>query len=88
MSQQSAHNHETEKAQVEAVARAMSAWALLAWRSAEAQRGLSDYEALIQHADAMSRWSERLNMALRGDLTGDEDWLVSSPGATDGGASV
>jgi len=70
----------TEKAQVQAVARAMSAHALAAWRSAEARRGLRDYDALVQHADAMSRWSERLSMAIRGDLVGDEAWLTLSPG--------
>ena len=58
------------------VEKAMSAQAVAAWASAEARRGLSDYEALVQHADAMSRWSERLRMAMAGELTSHEDWMV------------
>lgn len=42
----------------------MADQALAAWRSAGARHGLADYDALVQHADAMSRWSERLRAAL------------------------
>ena len=62
--------------QVRWVDEAIAARALAAWRSAAARQGLSDYDALVQHADSMSRWSERLRMALRGDLVGDEEWLA------------
>lgn len=58
------------------VERAMAAQALAAWRSAEARRGLGDYDALVQHADAMTRWSERLRMAMAGELTSHEEWMV------------
>lgn len=71
--------HETEFDQIAAVDAAMSAQALAAWRSADARAGLSDYDALLQHADALTRWSERLRMAMRGDLTGDEGWLSTPP---------
>ena len=62
--------------QVRWVDEAIAARALAAWRSASSRQGLSDYDALVQHADSMSRWSERLRMALRGDLVGDEEWLA------------
>ena len=61
--------------QVRLVEQAMATHALEAWRSANARQGLSDHEALIAHADALTRWSERLRMALRGDIDGDEEWL-------------
>lgn len=63
------------ESQVRAVEQAMATHALEAWRSANARRGLADYEALVVHADALSRWSERLRMAFRGELAGDEEWL-------------
>lgn len=44
----------------------MTESALEAWRSANAREGLADHEALLVHADALSRWSERLRMALEG----------------------
>lgn len=68
-----------ETARVRAVEESMAAHAMEAWRSADARRGLSDHAALEIHADALTRWSERLRMALRGDLTGDEEWLRSTP---------
>lgn len=41
----------------------MSDQAFAAWRSADARRGLSDHDALLAHADALTRWSERFRMA-------------------------
>ena len=62
---------------VRAVADSMAERARLAWRYASARHGLSDHEALVQHADAMSRWSERIYIALRGGIQGDEEWLTT-----------
>lgn len=45
----------------------MAEQAMKAWRSADARRGLSDHEALLVYADALTRWSERLRMALNGE---------------------
>lgn len=75
--------------QIAAVDEALSAQALTAWRAALARVGLSDHDALLQHADALSRWSERLRMAMRGELTGDEEWLVTAtpPAAQQGDTS-
>lgn len=56
-----------EQARVAAVAKVeqrMADCALQAWSSATARHGCSDEEALIQHADTLSRWSERLRQAL------------------------
>jgi hypothetical protein len=50
----------------------MSVQALEAWRSADARRGLSDHDALLVHADALTRWSERFRMAFDGDYYRDE----------------
>jgi hypothetical protein len=58
------------------VEKAMAAQALAAWRTAGARVGLGDHNALVQHADAMTRWSERLRMAMAGELTGHEEWMV------------
>jgi hypothetical protein len=44
----------------------MADQALLAWRSASARKGLADEAALTVYADALTRWSERLRMALNG----------------------
>ena len=74
-----------EQAQVRAVEESMAAHAVAAWRSADARRGLSDHAALEIHADALTRWSERLRMAMSGDLTGDESWLRQPPGSSNGG---
>ena len=52
---------------VRLVERDMAEQALRAWRSADARYGLRDHEALIIHADALTRWSERLRMALAGE---------------------
>jgi len=64
-------------AQVRMVEAAMSAQAKTAWRSAVSREGLSDHEALVAHADTLSRWSERLWLAMEGALTGDEEWLAT-----------
>ena len=45
----------------------MAEQALKARRAADARHGLSDHGALIIHADALTRWSERLRMALSGE---------------------
>lgn len=45
----------------------MAAAAFAAWRSANARRGLSDHDALLTYADALTRWSERLRMAFDGE---------------------
>jgi hypothetical protein len=51
----------------------MAAQARAAWRAAGARRGLSDHEALLVHADALARWSERFRMAFDGeDYRADE----------------
>ena len=60
---------------VRALEEAMARRASEAWHNATARHGLSDQPALEQHADTLTRWSERLRMALRGDLTGDEEWM-------------
>ena len=52
---------------VRLVERDMAEQALAAWRSADARRGLSDHDALLMHADALTRWSERLRMAMNGE---------------------
>lgn len=52
---------------VRLVEKDMSDAASKAWRSADARRGLSDHEALLVYADALTRWSERFRMALDGD---------------------
>lgn len=49
----------------------MSEEAFKAWRSADARRGLSDHDALLVHADALTRWSERFRMAFDGDYYRD-----------------
>lgn len=49
------------------VERDMADAASQAWRSANARRGLSDHEALLVYADALTRWSERFRMAFDGD---------------------
>ena len=51
---------------VRLVERDMAKQALAAWRSADARRGLSDHLALEVHADALTRWSERLRLAFNG----------------------
>jgi hypothetical protein len=61
--------------QVRAVEAAMAKRAHMAWTAATARHGLSDYYALTAHADALTRWSERLRMAMAGTLTEDEEWL-------------
>ena len=58
---------------VQLVERDMAEQALSAWRSADARRGLADRHALIVHADALTRWSERLRMALNGEDYRDRD---------------
>jgi hypothetical protein len=45
----------------------MAEQAVMSWRSAEQRRGLADHEALLVYADALTRWSERLRMALKGE---------------------
>jgi hypothetical protein len=45
----------------------MAESALNAWRSADARRGLSDHDALLQHADTLTRWSERFRVAFDGE---------------------
>ena len=52
---------------VRLVERDMAEQALAAWRSVDARHGLADHSGLIAHADALTRWSERLRMALNGE---------------------
>lgn len=58
------------------VEKAMTRAALVAWSTAALSRDNAEREALTQHADAMSRWSERLRMAMAGNLTGQEEWMA------------
>lgn len=58
------------------VEKAMARAALVAWSTAALARSAAEREALTQHADAMSRWSERLRMAQAGRLTSREEWMV------------
>jgi len=58
---------ESALAIVRLVERDMAEQALSAWRSADDRRGLSDHAAFIVYADALTRWSERLRMALNGE---------------------
>ena len=61
---------------VHEVEKAMARAALVAWSTAALARTTSEREALTQHADALSRWSERLRMAQAGQLTSREEWMV------------
>jgi hypothetical protein len=64
----------------------MSEEALKAWRSAGARRGLSDHDALLVHADALTRWSERFRRAFDGDDYRDDRPARSVPAQSDEGS--
>ncbi len=69
---------EKAQAQVAAIEAAMAEHARLAWRFADDRRGHDDHGARVIHADALTRWSERLRLAMQGALVGDEEWLADA----------